>query len=314
MLYRDYSREEWSRNVWGGNQNLEAITLLQRFNIEVQEAHPTALTFAEESTAFPGVTKPVEEGGLGFHYKWNMGWMHDTLQYFQEEPVHRTHHHDNLTFPLVYAFTEHFALPLSHDEVVHGKGSLWGKMPGDDWQKAANLRLLYAHMIGHPGKKLLFMGQEFGQVSEWTHDYSLDWGLAREPLHAGLEAWVTAAFTLYRDNPALWDDSPEAFEWVDYGDKDRSVVSYLRRAGGRTLLFVLNCTPVVREAYRVGTPEAGLWRVLLNSDDKAFGGSGSGARGSVEAAAEGPHERPAGLDLMLPPLAALVLERVEDKD
>ena len=309
MLYRDYSRSEWSPNVFGGNHNLEAITLLQRFNHEVFQAHPTALTFAEESTAFPGVTQPTSARGLGFLYKWNMGWMHDTLQFFQKDPVHRTHHHDDLTFPLVYAFTEQFTLPLSHDEVVHGKGSLWGKMPGDDWQKAANLRLLYAHMIGHPGKKLLFMGQEFGQSHEWAHDHGLNWGLAREAPHAGVEAWVRAAFTLYREHPALWDDSADAFEWVDHGDRERSVASYLRRGGGRELLFVLNATPVLREGYRVGATATGPWRVVLNSDAEAYGGSGAGPTDAVEATAGGPHGRPAGLDLTLPPLAALVLER-----
>ena len=310
MLYRDYSRTEWSPNAHGGRENLEAITLLQRFNAEVYAAHPTALTFAEESTAWPGVTKPTDTGGLGFLYKWNMGWMHDTLQYFREEPIHRQHHHDSITFPLVYAFSEQFVLPLSHDEVVHGKGSLWGKMPGDDWQKAANLRLLYAHMMGHPGKKLLFMGQEFGQPAEWDHDQPLDWPLAETPLHGGIQKWVRTLNALYAENPALWDDSPEAFEWIDYGDKASSIVSYFRRAGGRTLLFVLNATPVVREAYRVGTPEGGRWRVVLNSDDLAFGGSGVGPYDTVKATTDGPHGRPAGLDLTLPPLAALILEPV----
>ena len=308
MLYRDYSRTEWSPNVYGGRENLEAIRLLQRLNTEVYEAHPTALTFAEESTAWPAVTAPVHLGGLGFLYKWNMGWMHDTLQYFSKEPIHRSHHHDDLTLPLTYAFTENFCLPLSHDEVVHGKGSLWGKMPGDEWQKSANLRLLYAHMIGHPGKPLLFMGQEFGQEREWNHDRSLDWHVLSDPMHRGLLRWVRAVFGLYHRQPALWDDSHEGFEWIDYGDRDNSIFPYIRRAGGEELVFVLNATPVVRENYRIGMPKTGKWQVLLNSDDLAFGGSGAGPLGTVPATKGGPHGRPAGVDLTLPPLGALILK------
>ncbi|MEM6327721.1 MAG: 1,4-alpha-glucan branching protein GlgB [Bacteroidota bacterium] len=310
MLYRDYSREAFSPNAFGGNENLEAITLLQRLNAEVFAAHPTAMTLAEESTAWPGVTRPTDQGGLGFLYKWNMGWMHDTLSYFSEDPVHRKYHHDTLTLPLTYAFSEQYALPLSHDEVVHGKGSLWEKMPGDDWQKAANLRLLYSHMVGHPGKPLLFMGQEMGQGHEWNHDGQVDWDALRGPMHAGVMAWVRAVFGLYREHPAFWDDTPSGFEWIDYGDRENSVFPYLRRHDGRTVLVVLNATPVVREGYRVGVPTAGDWRVLLTSDDLAFGGSGAGpeAGALVTATTGGPFGRPAGLDLTLPPLGALFLE------
>jgi 1,4-alpha-glucan branching enzyme len=267
------------------------------------------MMIAEESTAWPGVSRPTYAGGLGFLYKWNMGWMHDTLEYFSKDPAYRKHHHHDLTFPLHYAFSEHFMLPLSHDEVVHGKGSLWGKVPGDDWQKAATLRLLYGHMVGHPGKKLLFMGQEFGQVGEWNHDRELDWHLAEQPLHAGLLRWTEDVFRFYREHPALHDDSPASFEWVDYSDQDQSVVSYLRRANGRTLLFVLNGTPVPRHNYRVGAPAEGVWREVLNSDAGEYGGGGIGNFGEVETAPAPHHGRPFSLVLTLPPLAVLVLEK-----
>jgi 1,4-alpha-glucan branching enzyme len=310
MLYLDYSRDEYTPNEHGGRENLHAIQFLQRLNTEVYQAHPEALMIAEESTAWPGVSQPVYNGGLGFLYKWNMGWMHDTLTYVSEDPVHRRYYHNDLTFPLHYAFSEHFCLPLSHDEVVHGKGSLWGKMPGDDWQKAANLRLLYGHMVGHPGKKLLFMGQEFGQRGEWTHDHPLDWAQAEGGLHAGLMQWTRDVFGLYRDHGALHDDTPAGFEWIDFGDRDHSVVSYLRKgADGQTLLFVLNATPVVRRNYRVGVPGDGVWRERLNSDAETYGGSGVGNFGEVEATPVPHHGRSVSLVLTLPPLAVLVLER-----
>ena len=312
MLYRDYSRGEWTPNVHGGRENLEAIHLLKRVNEEVYAHHPDVLMVAEESTAWPGVSQPTYAGGLGFLYKWNMGWMHDTLTFMSKEPVHRKYHHHDLTFPLHYAFSEHYVLPLSHDEVVHGKGALWGKMPGDDWQKAANLRLLYGHLVGHPGKKLLFMGSEFGQTREWNHDRELDWGLLDAPLHAGLLRWVEDAFRLYRTHPALHDDGPESFAWVDLADRENSVVSYLRTGGGRTLLFVLNATPVPRENYRLGVPEEGTWREVLNSDAAAYGGSGVGNHGGVETVPVPYHGRPSSVVLTLPPLAVLVLERAEE--
>ena len=308
MLYRDYSRAEWTPNVHGGRENLEAIHFLRRLNTEVYAHHPEALMIAEESTAWPGVSQPVYNGGLGFLYKWNMGWMHDTLAFFSKDPAYRKYHLGDLTFPLHYAFSEHYALPLSHDEVVHGKGSLWAKMPGDDWQKAANLRLLYGHLVGHPGKKLLFMGSEFGPPGEWSHDHPLDWRLADDGLHGGLLRWTADLFRLYREHPALHDDSPEGFEWIDASDRDHSVVSYLRTGGGRTLLFVLNGTPVPRPNYRLGVPEEGIWRERLNSDAEAYGGSGMGNLGAVETTPVPFHGRPASLVLTLPPLGLLVLE------
>ena len=310
MLYRDYSRgHSWSPNLYGGRENLEAIDLLKKVNEVVYSEVPDALMIAEESTAWPGVSQPTYNGGLGFLYKWNMGWMHDTLEYIQKDPVHRTYHHDNLTFPLVYAYSEHYALPLSHDEVVHGKGSLWGKMPGDSWQKAANLRLLYGHQVGHPGKKLLFMGCEFGQEAEWTHDHSIDWHLLDEPLHAGIMEWVKDIYHLYREHPALWNDDPGGFEWVDFGDRANSTISYIRRSGDRALIFVLNFTPVPRTNYRIGVPEEGLWKERLNSDAKEYGGSGMGNYGGVESNPVPFHGRNHSVVLTLPPLSVVVLER-----
>ena len=251
MLYRDYSRSTWTPNIHGGRENLEAISFFQELNSSVYAKHDSALMIAEESTAWPGVTQPVYAGGLGFLYKWNMGWMHDTLTYMHEDPLYRSHHHDSLTFPLIYAFSEHYILPLSHDEVVHMKGSLWNKMPGDEWQKAANLRLLLAHQIGHPGKKLLFMGAEFGQLSEWNCDGELDWHLLNNRMHAGIQKWVRAMLQLYRDRPALWSDASESFSWIDFEDRSASVVSYTRRSDNDTLVFVFNFTPVVRPDYEL---------------------------------------------------------------
>jgi 1,4-alpha-glucan branching enzyme len=240
-----------------------------------------------------------------------MGWMHDTLQYVTKDPVHRRFHHNDLTFPLVYAFAENFILPLSHDEVVHGKGSLWGKMPGDPWQKAANLRLLYAHLVGHPGKKLLFMGAEYGQVAEWNHDAEIEWHLREVPLHAGVFEWLRAVLHLYRDRPALANDRPEGFYWIDFADSENSVVSYVRESDEDRLVFVFNFTPVPRSDYRIGVPEKGRWRVVLNSDEERFGGSGAGTMGTVGAEKKSSHGQPASLPLYLPPLGALVLEQVK---
>jgi len=312
MLYRDYSREgDWSPNVHGGRENLGAISLLQDTNEHVYEEHPEAIMLAEESTAWPGVTTPTEHGGLGFLYKWNMGWMHDTLEYASKEPVHRKHHHGDLTWTLSWAFSENYTLPLSHDEVVHGKSSLWSKMPGDDWQKAANLRLLYAHMFGHPGKKLLFMGGEFGQSREWNHDQELEWGLADEPLHEGLMEWLGDLNHLYQNAPALWNDQKGGFEWISYDDRENSVLTYRRLSGDRSLVFVLNFTPVVRENYRIGTAGDGRWRERLNSDSDAYGGSNVGNQGLVHSDPIGQHGHSHSLELTLPPLGALVLEPAE---
>ena len=309
MLYRDYSREgDWSPNVHGGRENLGAISLLQDTNEHVYEEHPEAIMLAEESTAWPGVTTPTEHGGLGFLYKWNMGWMHDTLEYASKEPVHRKHHHGDLTWTLSWAFSENYTLPLSHDEVVHGKSSLWSKMPGDDWQKAANLRLLYAHMFGHPGKKLLFMGGEFGQSREWNHDQELEWRLADEPLHEGLMEWLGDLNHLYQNAPALWNDQEDGFEWISYDDRENSVLTYRRLNGDRSLVFVLNFTPVVRENYRIGAAGGGRWRERLNSDSDAYGGSNVGNQGLVHSDPIGQHGHSHSLELTLPPLGALVLE------
>ena len=314
MLYLDYGRRagEWIPNRFGGHENLDAVDFLKHFNAEVYRAHPAAQTIAEESTAWAMVSRPTYLGGLGFGLKWNMGWMHDTLKYFQTDPVFRKYHHHALTFSIWYAFTENFVLPLSHDEVTHGKGSLIGKMHGDEWQQFANLRLLYGYMWGHPGKKLLFMGSEFGQKREWQHEESLEWHVLDYPLHAGAQRWVRDLNRYYRETPALYelDFSPEGFEWVDCNDTESSVIAFLRkpRVGGREVLVVCNFTPVLRESYRVGVPRAGFWRERLNSDAREYGGSGQGNLGGVEAAPLPAHGRAHSLTLRLPPLAALLLE------
>jgi 1,4-alpha-glucan branching enzyme len=315
MLYLDYSRHqgEWIPNRYGGRENLEAIDFLRRFNLEVYKEHPDIQTFAEESTAYPMVSRPTHLGGLGFGLKWDMGWMHDTLEYFEHDPIHRQYHHNLLTFRMLYSFHENFVLPLSHDEVVHGKGSLINKMPGDDWQKFANLRLLFAYMFAQPGKKLLFMGSEFGQYREWSHDRSLDWNLLEGPLHRGLMAWVEQLNRLYRGQSPLhfYDNDVRGFEWIDCNDAPTSVVSLLRK--GETtedsVLVVCNFTPVPRVGYRVGAPFAGYWRELLNSDAHEYGGSGVGNMGGTEALRESTHGRPYTLRLTLPPLGALFLKK-----
>ena len=315
MLYLDYSREpgEWLPNIHGGNENLEAIALLREVNSQVGLRCPGRATIAEESTAFPGVSKPVSDGGLGFHFKWNMGWMHDTLSYFQEDPVHRRYHHGNATFAMHYHYTENFVLPLSHDEVVHGKGSLLGKMPGDRWQKFANLRALFAFMWTHPGKKLLFMGGEFAQEREWNHDRSLDWHLLEGDeahLHGGVQRMIRDLNHLYRDTPALHelDQDTEGFRWIVGDDADNSVLAFERRdAKGNVVVVVANMTPVVREGYRVGVPSGGRWTEAFNSDAETYGGAGNGNMGGVEAAAMPSHGRDHSLALTLPPLGVLIL-------
>ena len=315
MLYRDYSRlaGEWLPNAQGGRENLEAIAFLKRTNEVVGVERPQAVTLAEESTAFPAVSRPPYAGGLGFHYKWNMGWMHDTLQYMARDPVHRRFHHGEITFSLAYAFTENFVLPLSHDEVVHGKGSMLGKMPGDRWQKFANLRAYYGFMYGHPGKKLLFMGCEFAQEREWNHDRSLDWHLLGDPAHTGVQRLVGDLNRLYRDTPALYqrDASPDGFEWIDAGDAERSVLSFIRRGHRDDTLIVVVCnfTPTVQRHYRVGVPHAGVYRERINTDSRHYGGSDVGAPfGAVTAQDPGSHGRPHALELTLPPLATVMFE------
>jgi 1,4-alpha-glucan branching enzyme len=313
MLYLDYSRQpgEWIPNQYGGRENLEAITFLRQFNEEVYRRHPDVQTIAEESTDWPMVSRPTYVGGLGFGLKWDMGWMHDTLVYMAKDPVHRKYHHNELTFRMLYAFFENFALPLSHDEVVHGKGSLLGRMPGDDWQKFANLRLLYGYMYAQSGKKLLFMGGEFGQWQEWYHEVSLDWHLLQYAPHAGLQKWVGDLNRAYRAEPALHelDTDPAGFEWIDCSDSQQSTLALLRK--GRTtdtlVLVAANFTPVPRTGFRVGVPRGGYWREMLNSDACEYGGSGLGNGGGADAQPIPWHGRPYSLELTLPPLAVVWL-------
>jgi 1,4-alpha-glucan branching enzyme len=314
MLYLDYARKdgEWIPNQHGGKENLEAVDFLRKLNEAVYREHPDVVTIAEESTAWPLVSRPTSMGGLGFGMKWNMGWMHDTLAFMKEDPIHRKYHLGKLTFSLVYAFNENFVLPLSHDEVVYGKGSLIGKMPGDAWQKFANLRALFGLMWGHPGKKLLFMGGEFAQQHEWTHEGQLDWAQADEPAHHGVQRLVQALNQVYRDEPALHqiDFSEMGFEWIEGNDLSATVVVFLRkgRPGVAPLLLACNLTPLPREHYRVGVPLAGHWREILNSDAKDYGGSGWGNLGGVESQAEPSHGRPHSLLLTLPPLSTIILK------
>jgi 1,4-alpha-glucan branching enzyme len=312
MLYLDYGRKagEWIPNRFGGHENLEAVEFIKQLNTAVYRDHGDTQTIAEESTAWPMVSRPTYLGGLGFGLKWNMGWMHDTLKYFQQDPVHRKYHHSRLTFSLWYAFTENFVLPLSHDEVVHGKGSLIGRMPGDEWQQFANLRLLFGYMWTHPGKKLLFMGGEFGQKREWGHEESLEWHVLQYPLHAGMQRWVRDLNRLYRTTAALHeiDFSDAGFRWVDCDDADTSVISFLRLGSdGTPVLVICNFTPVARERYRIGVPRGGRWQELLNSDAAEYGGSGMGNYGAVQAHDAPSHGLPHALEVRLPPLAAVVL-------
>ena len=309
LLYRDYSRTDWSPNIYGGRENLEAIQFLRSINEAVYEEFPDALMIAEESTAWPGVSQPTYSDGLGFLYKWNMGWMHDTLKYMDYDPIYRQYHQNELTFPLLYAFTENFILPLSHDEVVHGKGSIWGKMPGDIWQKAANLRLLYGHMYGHPGKKLLFMGSEFGQTGEWSYNHTIDWPLLEHKLHKGVQEWIKALNWLYREHTAMWSDNPDHFTWIDHHDHQHSVISYMRENEEEQLVFVFNFTPVPRENYNQGFPEAGEWIELLNSDASLYGGEDVGNGGVVTAASDEDHHMPAAASIIIPPLGVVIFKQ-----
>ncbi|HJT99286.1 MAG TPA: 1,4-alpha-glucan branching protein GlgB, partial [Rhodanobacteraceae bacterium] len=314
MLYRDYSRKhgEWIPNVHGGRENYEAIAFLRRLNETVAARCPGAIVIAEESTAWPGVSRPADRGGLGFSYKWNMGWMHDTLRYISRDPIHRSWHHDDLTFGLLYAFSEHFILPISHDEVVHGKGSLLGRMPGDRWRRFANLRAYLAFMWAHPGKKLLFMGSEFGQPGEWNADGEIDWGCLDDEAHRGVQRLARDLNRLYVAEPALHagDGLAEGFAWIVGDDRTNGVFAFLRRNpyDDACVLAVFNMTPIVRHGYRIGVPRGGAWRERINSDAAIYGGSNVGNGGSVLADAIAAHGHEASIALTLPPLAGLFLE------
>lgn len=318
MLYLDYARKdgEWVANKYGGRENLEAVDFLRRLNEVVYTEYPHALMIAEESTAWPQVARPTYLGGLGFGLKWDMGWMNDTLKYISNDPVYRRYHHNNLTFRGLYQFSENFVLPLSHDEVVHGKGSMINKMPGDIWQKFANLRLLYGYQYTLPGKKLLFMGSEFGQWREWNHDDSLDWHLLQYGTHSGLQKWVADLNHLYKSDPALHfrDCDPSGFEWVDCSDSDQSILTYLRRGPSPEDVIIVsaNFTPVPRSGYRIGLPEAGFWQEVLNSDATEYGGSGSGNYGGVWSDDHAHHARPYSASITIPPLSVVMFKLKRD--
>jgi 1,4-alpha-glucan branching enzyme len=316
MLYLDYSRKEgeWIPNIFGGRENLEAIDFIKRFNEIVHQYYPGVLTIAEESTAWGGVSKPVYLGGLGFDLKWNMGWMNDTLEYFSKNPVHRKYHHNNLTFSLLYAFSENFVLVLSHDEVVHGKRSLLSKMPGDMWQQFANLRVLHGFMCSHPGKTLLFMGGEFGQWDEWNHDRSIDWHLLQFAPHRGLRKFVKDLNHVYRSEPALYEVDFDylGFEWIDFHDSDNSIISFLRKAKDPDdfLVFICNFTPVPRVAYRIGVPADCFYKEILNSDSKIYWGSNMGNAGGMTSDKIPWHGKPYSINITLPPLSVLVFKPI----
>jgi 1,4-alpha-glucan branching enzyme len=314
MLYLDYSRGpgEWVANRFGGKENLEAIEFLRRLNVSVYQRYPDVQTIAEESTAWPAVSRPTYIGGLGFGFKWDVGFMHSTLKFFNQDPILRKYHYDGLTSRALHAFTENFILPFSHDQLVYGKGALLDKMPGDDWQKFANLRLLLGYMYFQPGKKLIFMGAEFGESREWDHDSSLDWHLLSQPLHAGVQRWMADLNQLYRQEPSLHegDAAASGFEWVDFHDTDQTTLSWLRWTSDRKTpcLAIFNFTPVLRRNYRVGVPVHGFWKELLNSDAKDYGGSGQGNFGGIESVPFGWHGRPVALSITLPPLSCVVFK------
>ena len=313
MLYLDYSRQpgEWIPNRFGGRENLDAVEFLRQLNTLTHAEHPGSITVAEESTSWPSVSRPIYVGGLGFTYKWNMGWMNDILEYVKQDPVHRRWHHRHVTFSLLYAFSENFILPFSHDEVVHGKGSMFGKIPGDNWQKAATLRALYGFMYAHPGKKLMFMGCEFGQGAEWNYDRSLDWHLLDQPFHGGLKQFVADLNRAYAAEPALHqlDFDARGFEWIDCNDNENSVVSFLRRGkSGELIVAIINFTPVPRDGYRIGVPAAGAYDELINSDSHAYGGSNLGNAGVVFSEPLASHGHEQSLRLNLPPLGFLLLK------
>jgi len=320
MLYLDYGRRdgEWIPNEFGGKENIEAITFLRDFNKAVYENYPDVQTTAEESTAWPMVSRPIYVGGLGFGMKWNMGWMHDTLEYFSKDPLFRKYHHNQLTFSIGYAFAENFILSLSHDEVVYGKGALFGKMPGDVWQKYANLRLLFGYMYGHPGKKLLFMGGELAQWEEWNHEESLEWHIILDPFHQGVQRWVKDLNHFYKTEPALYelDFSVEGFEWIDFRDWEQSIISFIRKRKSTddVILVVCNLTPVPRYNYRVGVPRSGFWREVLNSDARQYEGSGHGNFGGIEATPIPSHGKYYSLPLILPPLGVVFFKNEGNRE
>mgnify|MGYP001815302469 CR=1 FL=1 len=316
MLYLDYSRGEgqWIPNEHGGRENLEAISLLKDMNSEVYRSFDGIQTIAEESTAWPGVSKPVDAGGLGFGMKWMMGWMHDTLEYFKRDPVYRQFHQNDITFSLVYGFSENFMLPLSHDEVVHGKGSLFSRMPGDEWQRFANYRLLFSYMFTHPGTKLMFMGGEFAQSSEWSHDHQLEWHLEQYPLHQGVSDCIKGLNKLYREEPALYQKafSPEGFEWIDMGDSKNSILVYMRKGNKEedNLLVVANFTPQAHPEYQVGVYGSEKWKEVFNSNDTKFGGTGTHMNQESESLKEKQHGKEYSLKLQVPPLGVTVLKGI----
>jgi 1,4-alpha-glucan branching enzyme len=314
MLYLDYSRKagEWVPNKYGGRENLDAIDFLRNMNDVVCADAPGCVTIAEDSTAWPGVTRPIRTGGLGFTFKWNMGWMHDTLGYFERDPVFRRHHQNDLTFAMVYEHSEHFIMPLSHDEMVHLKGSLYEKMPGDHWQKLANLRTLLAYQVTRPGKSLLFMGTEFADPGEWNHDKSLDWHLLEQPERAAFSAYMARLGAVYQQHPALWrrDADPQGFEWIDVSDRDNSVLSYLRWSDEEHVVVVLNLTPAPHPGYRIGVPAMTEYARVLSTDDPAWGGSGFGSQSPLPAHDIPYHGRRYSIELDLPPLSAVVLAPV----
>jgi 1,4-alpha-glucan branching enzyme len=311
MLYLDYSRPagQWVPNVYGGREDLDAVEFLRQLNATIAEEQPGCFTVAEESTSWPRVTGPVSEGGLGFSFKWNMGWMHDTLDYFTKDPVYRRYHHERLTFSMMYEYSEHFIMPLSHDEVVHGKGTLLGKMPGDEWQRFANLRTLLAYQYTRPGKPLLFMGSELGSYREWNHDTSLDWHLEARPLNGGLMRFLGDLGMVYRERSELWRRDPdlEGFRWLDADDRDQSVYAYLRRDGDQVTIVLLNLTPIPRPGYRAGAPLPGRYALVLSSDDQKYGGGGYGVEQELETESAGWQHQPASLRVSLPPLGAVLL-------
>jgi 1,4-alpha-glucan branching enzyme len=315
MLYLDYSRNhgEWEPNIYGGNENLEAISFLKEFNQACYAHYPDTQTIAEESTSFTGVSRPVYTGGLGFGMKWMMGWMHDTLQYFSKDPIYRQYHHNQITFSLIYAFTENFMLPFSHDEVVYGKGSILRKMPGDEWQRFANLRLIYSFMFTHPGTKLLFMGSEFGQGSEWDYSQSLDWYVMEYPNHVGIKETVKALNALYRNEPALYEKSfePAGFEWIDGGNVNDSILVYARKGLDEAddLVVVLNMTPATHHNFRVGVPQAGQWKEIFNSDSHRYWGSDLINATAVQSATEHWHGKDNSISITVPPLGASVFKK-----
>ncbi|MFD0797086.1 1,4-alpha-glucan branching protein GlgB [Maribacter chungangensis] len=313
MLYLDYSREdgEWEPNIYGNNENLEAISFIRELNQEVYSRFEGVQTIAEESTAFSGVSRPVEHGGLGFGMKWMMGWMHDTLEYFQKEPIYRKHHQNDLTFSMTYAFTENFMLPFSHDEVVYGKQSLVYRMPGDEWQRFANLRLLFGYMFTHPGTKLMFMGGEFGQTAEWNFEKSLDWHLLDYDVHAGVQKFVKDLNHTYKNYPALYEKqfSPEGFQWIDYGDHENSILTYIRKGHDEKndLIVACNFTPILRENYRIGNPKKGKLKEILNSDDKKYGGAGNG-NSNIQYSTKAWHGQKKSIEITIPPLGIVILK------